>query len=184
MNIINKLGTLFVVGLIAPVGLLFAQTSAKPATTTTASVRSADPTMTGAENAFSNIQDLAQDIRREVAPLKFSTNGTSVTWQIHSTRLTKVKQEVNQMETDLNRLAARKQNLPGWQQELLSSVKTDTNEIANQTQAAINELNKVQNASALAATRYPQYIGNISQKANDAASSIGTVFQRRGYDMD
>jgi hypothetical protein len=33
-------------------------------------------------------------------------------------------------------------------------------------------------------TSYPQDIDMISQKANDAANSIGTVFQRHGIDID
>lgn len=180
MNIFKKLGTLAVAFLIVPAGLALART-APDAASTRADTMS---TTTNVQRTFSKIQDLAQNIREEIGPLKFDTNGTQVTWKVHSTRLMKVKKQVNQMENEVNRIATRKASLPDWQQQLLGNVKRDTHELVYQTQAAVKQLNKLRNTNALALTRYPQYIDQISQKANDAASSIGTVFQRHGVDMD
>lgn len=185
MNIGKTLGTLLVASLIAPAGLLFSQVNSQPAAADSVLSRTDTiSTTTNPQNTFSCVQDLAQSIRKQVAPLKFSINGNNVTWKLHSVRLMRIKNQVNQMETDVNRLETRKSSLPSWQQQLLGNVKQDTHELVYQTSAAIKMLNKHHDTTALATTQYPQYIDMISQKANDAADSIGTVFQRHGVDMD
>jgi hypothetical protein len=186
MNIVRTIRTLFVVGLIAPAALLFSQVSAQPvaANSSFASPMDTISTTTNVQRTFSRIQDLAQKVRKEVGPLKFSTNGTSVTWKVHSARLRRVKNDVNQIETDVNRLATRKEGLPTWQQQLLSSTREDAHELVYQTSAAIKTLQAHRDTEALAATRYPQYVKNISKSSNQVANSIGTAFQRHGVDMD
>lgn len=184
MQILRGLGTLIIAGFIAPAGLVLGQTAPNLARTTVSAASKADPVTTTGKTTFSQIQDLAQNIRREVGPLKFDTVGTSVTWKFHTDRLARVKQDVNKMEKDVNKLEARKNTLPAWQQELLNDVEQDSHEVVYQTSEAIKTLNANHNTTVLATTRYPQYIDIISQKANDAAGSIGTVFQRHGVDMD
>lgn len=184
MKIRRTLGTLIAAGLIVPAGVLCAQTAPAQTSTMADSASSADTATTSARNTFSRIQDLAQSVRKEVGPLKFDTNGTSVTWKLHSTKLTRVRSQVNQIEQNVRKLSARKESLPAWQQQLLSNIKEDSHELVYQTSAAIKTLNAHHDTTVLATTRYPQYIDMISQKANDAAHSIGTVFTRRGVDMD
>jgi hypothetical protein len=137
-----------------------------------------------AKKAFTRIQDLAQNVRQQVGPLKFGTNGTDLTWKVHSMKLSNVKTWVNEMESDVHRLETSKSDLPAWQKQLLSNVREDTHELVYQTSAAIKVLDQHHNKMALVTTSYPQDIDMISQKANDAANSIGTVFQRHGIDID
>lgn len=186
MSRLKTFGTLLLAGSLAPAGALFAQpsTATTPAKTTYAS--QADPASANmnVQNKFSRIQDLAQNVRKEVAPLKFGTTGTQLNWQIHSTKLARAKRAVNQMEKDVNQLESRKASLTPWQRQLLGNVKQNSHEMVFQTSRAIKVLNAHHNNKALAATSYPQNIDMISQKANDAAKDIGTVFQRHGVDMD
>lgn len=184
MNIRRTLGTLFIVGMIAPAGLLFSQTASQPTSAKATAKRRMDPATPSSKFVFNRIEDLALSVRKDVATLKFGTNGTSVTWKIHSIRLARVKSQVNQMEKDIRRLSSRKQTLPNWQEQLLGSVKEDTHELVYQSTAAIKVLNAKHNTTVLATTRYPQYIDRISEKANDVGSLIGTVFQQHGFDMD
>jgi hypothetical protein len=185
MRTLRTIGNILLAGSIVPAGVAFAQVSQKaPTNGAVVSQNDPAPTTANAQKTFSKIQDLAQNVRQDVGPLKFKTNGTNLTWKLHSIRLMRTKKAVNQMEMDVNQLESRKANLPPWQQELLGNVKEDTHEMVFQTSAAIKTLNQHHNKMALVTTNYPQNIDMISQRANDAASSIGTVFQRHGVDMD
>lgn len=190
MNGLRTMGTLLLAGLITPAGLLFSQPSANAVVTnansTTANlamarrVNSASPAMR-VRKQFSTIQNLAQNVRKQVGTLKFGTNGTNVTWKFHAIRLQRVKHAVNKMETNVNRLEARKANLAPWQQQLLANVKENTHELAYQTSAAIKTLNAHHNTVALGTAPYQKNIHKISQNAKDAATTIGNVFQYHGY---
>lgn len=188
MNKLRTLGTFLLAGAITPAGVLFSQSSAATVTANGTYARHTDPASTGSnrnvQNKFSKIQDLAQNVRKDVGPLKSGTNGTELNWQIHAQRMARVKRSVNQMETDINQLQSQKASLAPWQQQLLGNLKEDTNEMVYQTSAALKVLNAHHDKMALVTTSYPQNIDMISQKANDAATSIGAVFQRHGVDID
>lgn len=177
-------GTLLLAGLISPGGFLFSQPSENIASATNGTVAAgADAASTHAtQNAFGKIEDSAQNVRQEVGPLKFGTTGTNLAWKVQVVRLRRIKKNVDQMEAEVNQLAVQKSNLPKWQQDLLGNVKEDALQMVYQTSAALKTLNK--HHQNLAATAYFQNIKTISQKANSAANSIGTVFQHHGVDMD
>lgn len=186
MSRLKTFGTLLLAGSLAPAGVLLAQpaTAATPAVNTHTSQMDPASMNTSVQNKFTRIHDLSQKAGKDVAPLKFGTNGTELNWKVHSIRLARAKKAVNQVEKDVKQLESRKAGLTPWQRQLLGNVKEDAHEMVYQTRAAVKVLNAHHNKNALALTSYPQNIDMIWQKANDAAEEIGTVFQRHGGDID
>lgn len=73
MSKLKTFGTLLLAGSLTPAGVLFAQSSAtaNPAMSTHTSQTDPAATSMSARHNFTRIQDLAQNVRKDVAPLKF-----------------------------------------------------------------------------------------------------------------
>jgi chromosome segregation ATPase len=193
---VRTLANILLAGSIIPAGVVLSQAppnaasnpaiagEANPASTITNSQNAANSQNVNAQKKFSQIQDLAQQVRKDIAPIKEATTGTQLSWKTHSRHLSTTKTDVNKIQSDVSQLQSEKASLSPWQQQLLVAVKQDSNQMASETTAAMKELSNLRDSTALATTPYYKNLRSISQHATDVTSSIGSVFQSHGIDMD
>lgn len=172
-NFIKTIGFALFIGLLMPVGMLFAKEPA-PATGLT-SHTSNWYDVDEASTLLNRIQDLALKAKEAVGPIQ--VDEIDLAWQGQARMLNTAKSRVDRMGDDLLRLDEISSKLEPWQQNLIHRITPRVHEMAYQLDAAIDTLNKYQLSNRLALTQYPQNINDFCKNSSQVQDTIGTVTQ-------
>lgn len=169
-HISRTFGTLLVVLLLAPAGVLFASEQNPPARPRFNSDYWLNTQQ--ATNLIYNIQNLAVRVTNEVGPIQ--AEEIELPWQAQASALTEIRDHVNEMSDDLFQLSEARQRLEPWQQKLLRLLTPRVHELVYQTRAAVKEIDAEQSSSAMALTEYPKNLSMIARQSNQIFDSVGT----------
>ena len=166
--------------LITPCGMLLASESNPPAAVNPGNANWYD--VEQASNLFNRMTANAMGVRSEVAQLQ--VHGYQLDWRSHSANLAKAKENINNIGDDLQTLNQTKSRLLPWQQHLVDKVTPNAQQMANQTDLAMNTLAQHKDRSALQVTEYPNSIDQIYRNANQMVKTIqNTTHAAQGEQM-
>jgi hypothetical protein len=94
----------------------------------------------------------------------------SAAWESHAEAITKIKEDVNKMGGLLTKLQNSRNSAAPWQQTAIDRVNPVAKELASNTTAAIERLNK--NPRRLSTTDYQNYLEAIADSATNLAGTI------------
>lgn len=171
LNLLKTTGLLLLSGLLMPAEVLLARNTSQAPAVTASTANWYD--VEQASNLFNHMNTLAQNVRRQVAPLQ--VQGYQLDWTAQAARLTLARNDINNMGRDLMRLNGMKTRLEPWQQSLVHKIAPDQHEMVYQANAAIQNLNNHEDRTYLAMTQYPQNINQIYKNAVQMANTIETV---------
>ena len=172
-NFRRTMGLLVFCGLLMPAGMLFANKTYQPPSTTSNNSNWYD--VEEASSLLNHLQDLAIKSKETIGPIKVSE--IDLRWQGQATMLNAARSRVNKMANDLLRLKEMSSKVEPWQQGLIHKITPNIHEMAYQLDAAINTLNKYQLRHRLALTQYPQNLNGFCRNAGQVADTIGIVTQ-------
>ena len=95
---------------------------------------------------------------------------SDASWESHADAIGKIREDVNAMGRLLTRLEDNRQLAVPWQQTAIDRVNPVAKELASNTTAAIEHLNK--NPHRLNTAAYQEYLEAISDSANNLAATI------------
>lgn len=172
-NFMKTIGLALLIGLVMPVGMLFAKESSPATALTTKTSHWYD--VDEASTLLNRIQDLAMKAKASVAPIQVEE--IDLPWQGQVSMLNTARSRVDRMGQDLLRLDEISSKLEPWQQNLIHKITPRVHEMAYQLDAAIETLNKYQLRNRLALTQYPQNINEFCKSSSQVQDAIGTVTQ-------
>jgi len=95
---------------------------------------------------------------------------SNASWQSHAEAIDRIREDVNKMGDILNRLEQNRSKAAPWQQVAISRVVPVARELAANTTAAIDHLNR--NPNRLNTPRYQEYLEAIVDSADNLSSTI------------
>ncbi len=111
----------------------------------------------------------AFQLREDAAQLESFTRSTA-SWESHSEASARIKEDVNKMGSLLTKLQDSRNGAAVWQQTAIDRVAPVAKELASNTTAAIERLNK--NPRRLNTPDYQNYLEAIADSANNLAATI------------
>ena len=136
-----------------------------------------------AQGENSEVSRLLSDAKQKAAVLSEDADKmeglthTDVSWHSHSEMLEKTKQDTNDLGRVVEKLKAAHDSASPWQRQAIDRIMPLMTELANNTTAAIGQLNKTQ--SRPTSTSYTEYLKANSETAHDLATMISS-FVRYG----
>jgi len=98
-----------------------------------------------------------------------------VAWQTHATLLESVKEHVNQLSHTIAKLQAERSQASTWQQKGIDRVVPLLRELAENTNAAINHINK--NQARPVSGYYSEYLDENAETAHDLNRIISATIE-------
>lgn len=119
---------------------------------------------------LNQIQDHASAISKEVGPLDLQTRYGEVDWWTQSSTLNEVRDNVNVIGKDLNRLVELRTQLEPWEQREIDRIAPLAVEIADATKDGIRTFNRNQDHTWN--TQLPADLTTLSNKADELSKSV------------
>lgn len=120
-------------------------------------------------NTLSDAKMLAYQLSEDAASMEAFTR-LDATWQSHVEAINKIKDNVNNMGRLLAKLQDARSGAAPWQQTAIDRITPVAKELAANTTAAIEQLNK--NPNALKLPAYKEYLEAIYDSASNLAATI------------
>jgi hypothetical protein len=112
----------------------------------------------------------AFQLKEDAEQLESFTRSTTTDWASHSGAITKIKENVNTMGRLLAKLQENRSGAALWQQTAIDRINPVAKELAANTTAAIEHLNK--NPHQLNTANYQNYLEAIADNASNLARTI------------
>jgi len=119
---------------------------------------------------MNSVKAIADRLKRDAVQMEAYTRSNGTSWQTHGAALTKMGNDVNELQENMRGLQAHRPNASPWQQDAIDRVAGLTNDLATNMNAAISQLNK--SKSQPTAPPYPEYIKANTRIVNDLAAEI------------
>jgi hypothetical protein len=119
---------------------------------------------------MNSVKAIVDKIKRDAVQMEAYTRSNSTSWQTHGAALTKMGNDVNELQENMRGLQAHRANASPWQQDAIDRVSGLTNDLATNMNAAIAQLNK--SKSQPTAPPYPEYIKANTRIVNDLAAEV------------
>jgi len=119
---------------------------------------------------MNSLKAIVDRIKRDALQLESYTRPGGPGWQTHGATLTKMGNDVNELQENMRGLQAHRPNASPWQQDAIDRVSGLTNDLATNMNAAIAQLNK--SKSQPTASPYPEYVKANTRIVNDLAAEI------------
>jgi hypothetical protein len=117
-----------------------------------------------------SLKTIVDRIKRDAQQLESYCRPGGPSWQTHGATLTKMGNDVNELQENMRGLQAHRPNASPWQQDAIDRVTGLTNDLATNMNAAIAQLNK--SKSQPTAPPYPEYVKANTRIVNDLAAEI------------
>jgi len=123
---------------------------------------------------MNSIRAIVARIKRDAVQMEGYTRSNNNSWQTHSATLSRMGNDVNELQENMRGLQSHRANASSWQQDAIDRVAGLINDLATNMNAAIAQLKKSQ--SQPNAPPYPEYIKANTRIVNDLAAEIdGTI---------
>jgi hypothetical protein len=119
---------------------------------------------------MSSLKAIVDRLKRDAVQMEAYTRSNSTSWQTHGAALTKMGNDVNELQENMRGLQAHRPNASPSQQDAIDRVAGLTNDLATNMNAAIAQLSK--SKSQPTAPPYPEYIKTNTRIVNDLAAEI------------
>jgi len=119
---------------------------------------------------MNSLKVIVDRLKRDAVQMEAYTRTNNTSWQTHGATLTKMGNDVNELQENMRGLQAHRPNASPWQQDAIDRVAGLTNDLATSMNATITQLNKSKNQPT--APPYPDYIKANSRMVNDLAAEI------------
>ena len=123
---------------------------------------------------MNSVKVIVDRLKQDAAQMESYARQNGLNWQTHGAALSKMSNDVNELQENMRGLQAHRANASPWQQDAIDRVAGLTNDLATNMNAAIDQLNK----SKLRPTAppYPEYLKANSRIVSDLAAEIdGTI---------
>jgi hypothetical protein len=119
--------------------------------------------------ALSDVKIQAFQLKADADQMETFTRST-IGWEAHVDAINKIKEDVNTMGRLLTRLQDSRNNAATWQRTAIDRISPVAKELASNTTAAIEHLNK--NPRHLNTVAYQNYLEAIADSASNLAATI------------
>jgi thiaminase len=118
---------------------------------------------------LSDAKTQAFQLKEDAEQMETFTRATA-NWASHADAISRIKEDVNSMGRLLAKLQDSRRSAAPWQQTAIDRINPAAKELASNTTAAIDHLNK--NPQRLNTAAYQDYLEAIADSANNLASMI------------
>lgn len=125
--------------------------------------------------ALSDVKIQAFQLKADADQMETFTRST-VGWAAHTEAISKIKQDVNAMGRLLTKLQESRNSAAVWQRTAIDRIGPVARELASNTTAAIEHLNK--NPQHLNSTAYQNYLEAIADSASNLAATTKQRLER------
>jgi len=118
---------------------------------------------------LSNVKVLAYQLKADADQMEAYTR-SSLGWETHASAISKISEDVNSMGRLLTKLQDSRGSAARWQQTAIDRIDPVAKELASNTTAAIEHINK--RPGNLNTPAYQNYLEAIADSANNLAAMI------------
>ena len=119
---------------------------------------------------LNSVKAIVDRLKKDCVQMEAYTRSNNTSWQTHGAALTKMGNDVNELQENMRGLQAHRPNASPWQQDAIDRIAGLTNDLATSMNATIAQLNKSKNQPT--APPYPDYVKANTRLVNDLAAEI------------
>jgi len=123
---------------------------------------------------MNSVKVIVDRLKKDAEQMLSYSRQNGLSWETHGATLSKMSNDVNELQENMHGLQAHRANASPWQQDAIDRVAGLTNDLATNMNATIGQLNK--SKSRPTAPPYPDYSKANSRIVSDLADEIdGTI---------
>jgi hypothetical protein len=126
-----------------------------------------NPSVTG---QLTDAKAIVAKIKKDATDMEGFARAGGPSWNTHAATLTRIKDDVNELQENMRGLQSHRTVASAWQQEAIDRITGLVNDLAANMNAALTQLNK--SKSRPTAPPYPEYLKTNAQLARDLADEI------------